>query len=81
MTNAALTKLCTYLAACDRLLNASGPIIGSSTIFPNVMFNPVKPRTTKDTAVTQWEKRSKELKRGTFCPERPFEIRSRPMIR
>src|SRR4029078_8770262 len=68
MTNAALTKLCTYLAACDRLLNAAAPIIVSSTSFPNVMFNPVKARATKDTAVTQWEKRSNELKRRTVGP-------------
>ena len=56
-------------------------MIGSSTSFPNVMFNPVKPRTTKDAAVSQCEKRSRELKRSTFRPDRPSEIRSGPMIR
>ena len=36
---------------------------------------------TNDAAVSQCEKRSKELNRSTLCPERPFEIRRRPMIR
>src|SRR2546423_3464642 len=61
ITNAALTKLCTYLAACATLLNASEPIIGSNTIFPKVMFNPVNPRTTKDTADCHMQKWYKAL--------------------
>jgi hypothetical protein len=79
--NEKLTKLCTYLAACANSLKSSGPISGSSRIFPNVIFSPVRPRTTKETAVTQCEKRSKPLKRGIFIPERPLEIRIRPMIK
>ena len=31
----------------------SGPTSGSSTILPKVMFKPVRPRTTKETAVSQ----------------------------
>jgi len=41
-TNGKLTKLCTYLAASEKDVNASGPIIGNSRSFPNVMFSPVK---------------------------------------
>ena len=79
--NAKLTKLCTYLAACEKPLNASGPMSGNSTSLPKVMFSPVRPRMTNDTAVSQCEKRSKALKRRIFCPDRPAEIRIRPMIR
>src|SRR6267378_6608299 len=53
MTNETLTKLWVYLAICDSLLNASGPITGNNNSLPNVMFKPVKPRTTKDIAVSQ----------------------------
>ena len=56
-------------------------IIGKSRLFPKVMFRPVKPSATKDTAVSQCEKRSKSLKRGTLVPDRPAEIRSRPIAR
>ena len=54
---------------------------GRKTIFPNVMLSPVRPRRTKDTAVNQCEKRSKGVKRSIFLPERPAEIRTRPMRR
>ena len=32
---------------------------GNNNIFPKVMLRPVRPRMTKDTAVSQWENRSK----------------------
>ena len=79
--NAKLTKLWTYLAASEKPLKASCPITGMSRTFPKVMFSPVRPRTTKDAAVSQCEKRSKALKRRTFCPERPAEMRSRPTMK
>ena len=72
------TKLCAYLPACAKALKASGPMSGSSRSFPKVIFSPVKARTTKDTAVSQCEKRSKALKRDTFLPARPAEIRICP---
>jgi hypothetical protein len=81
IVKAKLTKLCAYLAASEKLLNASGPMTGTSRILPNVMLSPVSPRTTNETAVSQCEKRSNALKRRTFWPERPAEIRVRPMMR
>ena len=80
-TNEKLVKLCTYFAACEISENVSGPTSGKSTILPKVMFKPVKPRMTKETAVSQCENRSKALKRRIFWPERPAAIRIRPMIR
>src|SRR5260370_16892198 len=53
ITNEALTKLCVYLATCDMLLNASGPITANSKIFPHVIFKPINPNTTNDMAVSQ----------------------------
>ena len=67
-TKAKLVKLWTYLAACENAQNASGPISGKSRILPKVMFRPVRPRTTKETAVSQCENRSKALKRGDLLP-------------
>ena len=58
-TNAKLVKLCAYLATCETTLNASGPISGSSSSFPKVMFSPVRPSTTNETAVSQCANRSK----------------------
>jgi hypothetical protein len=43
------------------------------------MFNPVRASTTKEDAVNQCENRSNALKRCTFHPDRPAEMRSRPM--
>ena len=80
-TNGKLVKLCAYLAACEIALNASLPISGSSSRFPKVMFSPEMPRTTNETAVSQWTNRSKALKRGTLRPDRPAEMRSRPSMK
>ena len=71
-TNAKLVKLCTYLAACEMSENASGPISGKSTILPKVMFSPVRPRMTKETAVSQCDKsleglEAQDLLSGTPC--------------
>jgi len=46
-----------------------------------VMFSPVKRARQRLLQSGQWEKRSKALKRGTLAPERPAEIRIRPMIK
>src|SRR5260370_24859402 len=71
MTNETLTKLWVYLAICDSLLNASGPITGNHNSLPSVMSKPVEPRTTKDIAASQCEKRSKAWKHRTFSADRP----------
>ncbi len=69
------------LGALRDVAEGLGPDSGSSTILPKVMFNPVRPRRTKDAAVSQCENRSKALKRTIFLPERPADIRIRPRIK
>ena len=71
-------KLWAYFAACENVLKASGPINGSNNNFPKVILSPEMPSTMNETAVSQCTNRSKALKRGTFRPDRPSEMRIRP---
>ncbi len=80
-TNEKLTKLWTYLAIWAKALKDSGPDDRQQHELPEGDVQPVRPSNTKDTAVSQCEKRSKLLKRRTFLPERPAEIRIRPKTR
>jgi hypothetical protein len=68
-TKEKLTKLCAYFAACETLANASGPISGKSKVVPKVIFNPVIPRMTNETAVSQCENLSKSSKRRSLVPD------------
>src|SRR6202023_1608987 len=65
-TNEKLVKLWTYFVPCEISENVSGPTTGKRNILPKVIFNPVRPRTTNEAAVSQCEKRSKALKRRIF---------------
>jgi hypothetical protein len=66
------------LAASENALNASWPISGISSFLPYVMLRPVRPKTMKETAVSQCTNRSNALNRGILRPDRPAEMRIGP---
>jgi hypothetical protein len=61
------------LGASENALNASWPISGISSFLPYVMLRPVRPKTMKETAVSQCTNRSNALNRGILRPDRPAE--------
>jgi hypothetical protein len=77
-TNGTARKLCVYLLAWERAVNAGWPISGIRSQRPNVITSPLSARRMKLVAVSQWTARSKALKRGTVSGERPDSMRIRP---